>query len=186
MRATFWGVQSFANKQLMQYIDTPCIRLTLAGIIGGIAQTCVDAPIEYLKTQQIGAKGKASYSDIIREMIQNGGIRGFKATLYRNVPFAGSFKMISSIDQLGWLGTTGQCGLAGFVSSVLTQPWDVYKTRIQSTNNIPEAIIKAQYIKDIKKNPIVMFRGVMPRSILGFCTMGVGGFIYEYVIHFRI
>jgi hypothetical protein len=154
-------------------------------MLGGISQTIVDAPIEYIKTQQIRNKNN-SYSEIK--------FRGFTPTLYRNTLFASIFNYVANSDTVGIndrLNTVGcnkyvsmlcRFGTAGAIASIISQPLDYYKTYTQTYDTILLKDVRTAIYKEAKNNPLILWRGGIPRATLGFCTMSIGGFTYDIIM----
>lgn len=185
MRAMYWGTQDLSGKMLTEYIPEQNSRLIVSGMLGGISQTVVDAPIEYIKTQQI-RNNKNSYSQIK--------FRGFTPTLYRNTLFATIFNCVANSDTLGIndrLNTIGcnkyismlcRFGTAGAIASIISQPLDYYKTYTQTYDTMPLKDIRASIYREYRNNPFILWRGGIPRATLGFCTMSIGGFSYDLIM----
>lgn len=191
MRAMYWGTQDLVNKQLpiLHPEISDSTRLVAAGVGAGFTQSLVDAPIEYMKTQQIRHNSTA-LSSVLKQIK----FKGFGPTLYRNSSFAGIFSYIANSDDLrveerlscmgmnDKMASITKFGVAGFISSFLTQPLDYYKTYAQTFDNIPHK----QIIADIKSvaayDPTILWKGAVPRAVLGFCTMSIGGFMYRVIL----
>lgn len=179
MRGIYWGTLDMSTRLLTDIVPNKNKRLVTAGIIGGIAQTIIDAPIEYMKTQQITSSNSLKFSTLLTNLK----FRGFGPTLVRNSKFAGIFNIMANTDYLPIDNTMMKCGLAGLASSLLTQPYDYYKTLVQTYSDVPIKKLRSNIYTSAKKNIFILWTGGLPRSILGCCTMGIGGLVYKTIIN---
>lgn len=178
MRSMFWGAQSTTYSYLHPHIANENIRVTLAGIAGGTAQTLVDNPIEVIKTRQITSSHMQSKSMIPIPFKPNSSnlprFPGFIPTLSRNIGFMVVLTQFTTIDDHdSYLCKFGLAGVGGFVGSVLTQPIDYIKTRMQSANYDGKSALRI-LSETVRKDPRILMVGTMPRATLGFVNMGVG------------
>ena len=96
---------------------------------------------------------------------------GFSATVIRNILFAVCVNIGINFKENTMYEKFIYGAIGGFIGGVITQPIDIIKTEFQRHNN------KHAYktvLKMIKKNPKSLYVGILPRSVLGFCTMGIG------------
>lgn len=176
MRLIFWCTQDFGEK----YFDKYSYKYALSGALAGSFQTVVDYPIEQIKIRRMIYKD--SYSDIIKDLIKSNNISsGFGVTFLRNVGFATVFNHLLKTNSSN-NNTSTNFALAagsGFVSSIVTQPIDYFKTIIQSNkgNNISVKNIFIDSMKD--NNYLIFFRGGMSRASISFLSMGIGFSVYE-------
>jgi len=176
MRLIFWCTQDFGEK----YFDKYSYKYAMSGALAGSFQTVVDYPIEQIKIRRMIYKD--SYSDIIKDLIKSNNISsGFGVTFLRNVGFATVFNHLLKTNSSN-NNTSTNFALAagsGFVSSIVTQPIDYFKTIIQSNkgNNISVKNIFIDSMKD--NNYLIFFRGGMSRASISFLSMGIGFSVYE-------
>jgi len=170
MRFIFWGTQNNCNYYLSKNTSiSHGSSLILSGVVGGAAQTIVDNPIEAMKTRMM--TGKDGFSSNLKKR----SFPGFFPTLYRNIGFAAVFNYCLNYSQSdGVLINTLKAGASGFMASIVTQPLDYIKTECQRDGGKPDSIWRITK-KCLIRNPAEMMAGTMPRAILGFCNMGVGG-----------
>jgi len=169
MRFVYWGMQNNCNYYLGKNTQLSHLNiLILSGMIGGAAQTLVDNPIEAIKTRMMTQNNeKISFRQL--------SFPGFYPTLYRNIGFAtvlnyGLNRNLS--DNIFINGLTA--ATSGFVASIITQPFDYVKTECQRSGGKPDTTFNI--IKNvIMTDPRGIFVGTMPRALLGFLTMGIGG-----------
>lgn len=179
MRLVYWSVLNTSNNILLSNNDTKLnkiYKLIIAGTIGGIAQTIIDNPIEFCKIRLI-TNNSLKYN-IIKTLSINNIYTGFHATLLRNIPFAicsniGTFwDKNASIHSQFIYGASG-----GFIGSIITQPFDYYKTELQRHGPNKHFSL----IKTFKHNPKILWTGGLVRSILGLCTMGIGSVCFRQI-----
>lgn len=176
MRLIFWCTQDFGEK----YFDKYSYKYAISGALAGSFQTVVDYPIEQIKIRRMIYKD--SYSHIIKDLIKSNNISsGFGVTFLRNVGFAAVFNHLLKTNSSN-NNTYSNFALAagsGFVSSIVTQPIDYFKTIIQSNkgNNISVKNIFIDSMKD--NNYLIFFRGGMSRASISFLSMGIGFSVYE-------
>ena len=176
MRLIFWCTQDFGEKHFEKY----AYKYAMSGALAGSFQTVVDYPIEQIKIRRMIYKD--SYSDIIKDLLKSNNIAsGFGFTFLRNVGFATVFNHLLKTNSSN-NNTSTNFALAagsGFISSVVTQPIDYFKTIIQSDkgNNIS---VKNIFIDSMKNNNyLIFFRGGMSRASISFLSMGIGFSVYE-------
>lgn len=177
MRLIFWCTQDLMEN----YFTNFKYKYALAGALAGSFQTLVDYPIEQIKIRRMIYKD--SYSNIIKDMIRSDNlISGFSFTFYRNVGFATIFNHIlknNSVNESNSANFILAAG-SGFLSSLITQPLDYFKTIIQSSKE--KKISVNEIFKNSFKNNdlLIFFRGGLSRSSISFLSMGIGYSIYEF------
>ena len=123
-------------------------------LLVGMMQTCIDTPIENIKIAQIYDLKKYSF------------YRGFLPHYTRNSLFLYTFiKSNEFFDNKLVSGFTG-----GFVGSIITHPFDYYKTLIQSNKKIT----MANYNK--------VFNGLGARCAICSISMTIGNWSYNYLL----
>ena len=181
MRLTFWGVQGNINDYLNDNkIKTP-INFLLIGTLGGFTQSVIDNQIELIKISQMTGK-KLKFNDFIK-------FTGFTATMIRNIGFANCiayscFNVEAKTSEQKFINSA----TAGFIGSVITQPFDYIKTikhRVDPTfiNGKNIKILNTFEILNIiyRNNPKSLFTGVGARSGLSFFSMGIGFVAYDKI-----
>lgn len=154
----FFGTYEWSKRHMLDYGVQAHISYLTAGFIGDLAASIVYVPSEVLKTRlqlqgrynnpyfKSGYNYKGTF-DAARTIIRTEGVAelfsGFKATLYRDLPFS-ALQFMFYEQFRGWavewkdsrdIGVrlellTGACG--GGLAGVLTCPLDVVKTRLQT------------------------------------------------------
>jgi hypothetical protein len=181
MRAMFWGAQSTAYDHLIPYDMSLRTRASLAGMAGGIAQTVIDNPIEVMKTRMItsshmesDASQKTRVSSTRLPNTRLSRFPGFGPTLLRNVGFMVVLTQVTaSYDGDSYLTRFVLGGTGGFIGSVVTQPIDYVKTKMQSANHDGRSGIQI-FSETFRKNPRALMVGLVPKASLGFLNMSVG------------
>jgi len=167
MRLVFWGTQNTINNYILKTRDDRferLLKLTFSGTVGGFAQTLVDNPIEFLKIRQMTNNKNPYY---VKDMFRT----GFSATVIRNIQFAVCVNIGINFKDNTLYEKFIYGAMGGFIGGIITQPIDIVKTEFQRHNN------KHAYRtvwEMIKKKPKTLWVGILPRSVLGFCTMGIG------------
>ena len=179
MRFMYWGVQNTLNQKLLinsESLQYRTQKLIFAGAVGAIAQTLIDNPIEVMKIRMVTDKN-ANAKDIMHSMIKSKSCPGFCITLARNIPFAictnigVHLKDNNTMQEKFIYGAFG-----GFIGSIITQPIDFIKTRVQSKSvnqNTYDLILSIA-----RTNPRLLWTGWVSRSILGFFNMGIGAIAF--------
>ena len=165
MRLTFWGIQDNTTCVLKKRGITGYQNEIISGSTAGFFQTLLDNPIEILKIQQM-TNQKIDLAEIIKN-------HGFKPTMIRNVGFAICMTTIGIHNKTdNDFKNFSICATAGAIGSILTQPFDYVKTKIQRTK---KQLSIYQVMKDvIKDDPKKLYTGGLNRMLLGFVSMGVG------------
>jgi hypothetical protein len=178
MRFVYWGTQNNCNYYFSTNTSLSHSNvLILSGIIGGAAQTLVDNPIEAIKTRMMTDNTrKLTFGQTINNIqCKKLSFPGFYPTLFRNIGFAtvlnyGLNKNLS--DNILVNGLTA--GVFGFVASMITQPFDYAKTECQRYGGKKDNTFNI--LKNAVKNDFRgIFVGTIPRALLGFSTMSIGG-----------
>ncbi|EDO45549.1 predicted protein [Nematostella vectensis] len=185
------GLSSFVSED-----PSPLQSIVLGATARTIAGVCM-MPVTVVKTRY--ESGNFNYTSMRQALVSiwtNEGGRGLYsglvATVARDAPFSGLYLMFytqikrraKGLLQVGDL-TSGQnfiCGImAGAMASVVTQPADVVKTRLQmnpymypSNRAAVVAIIEAGGIEGL-------FRGLVPRTVRRTLMSAMAWTIYEEV-----
>lgn len=165
----FFGCYEWSKRFMVDHGVTPAVAYFASGFIADLAASPLYVPTEVLKTR-LQLQGRynnphffSGYNyrgtfHALRTIYQKEGFRelfsGYKATLFRDLPFSAlQFAFYEQEQKLAksWMGSK-DIGLpleiltgasAGGMAGVLTCPMDVVKTRIQ-TELDPEVIAKAR------------------------------------------
>lgn len=165
----FFGCYEWSKRFLVDHSVTPAVAYFASGFIADLAASPLYVPTEVLKTRlQLQGRYNNPYFfsgynyrgtfHALKTIYQQEGFRelfsGYKATLFRDLPFSAlQFAFYEQEQKLAksWMGSK-DIGLpleiltgasAGGMAGVLTCPMDVVKTRIQ-TELDPEIIAQAR------------------------------------------
>ncbi|KZT68708.1 mitochondrial carrier [Daedalea quercina L-15889] len=208
----------FTKIQLETERTTPTIaQISLAGAGTGIVCSLVTSPAELIKTQQQLMQATVSSSSIpsgssslnaytvTRRILKEYGIRGLfrgiTSTALRDIGYGSYFAAYEATvrywprtasqkasNVTPWLATLTAGGLAGIAGWIATFPFDVVKTRVQSTlNRAPEnpyrntwSTIVASYRNE---GLSVFFRGLAPTLIRAIPVNMVTFTTFETIVH---
>jgi len=130
------------SQKALRSLDGSILQVVAAGMIAGCAQLVVTNPLEVLKITAQTSQGPAKSSlQLVKELGPGGLFRGWRATLLRDIPFAGLYfslytqaKSLIAPLLLNPLASAMLAGLvSGMVAAAATTPGDVIKTNIQAT-----------------------------------------------------
>ncbi|KAG8378105.1 hypothetical protein BUALT_Bualt08G0103600 [Buddleja alternifolia] len=202
--AVYFGTCEFGKSILSKIGQYPAVLIPpTAGAMGNIVSSAIMVPKELItQRMQAGAKGRSW--EVLLRILERDGIlglyAGYSATLLRNLP-AGVLSY-SSFEYLkaAVLRETKEanlepfqsvcCGaLAGAISSSLTTPLDVVKTRLmtqahgEAVNKVAAAMYSgfADTVKQIFKEEgwVGFTRGMGPRIFHSACFSAIGYFAFE-------
>ncbi|KAK4544588.1 hypothetical protein LTR36_004160 [Oleoguttula mirabilis] len=173
----FFGCYEWSKRYLLDAGLTPSLAYLTAGFFSDLAASPLYVPTEVLKTR-LQLQGRfnnpfftsgynyRSSLHALRTIYRSEGLAelfsGYKATLFRDLPFSAlQFTFYEQEQRLAkeWVGSGSDIGLpleiltgasAGGMAGVLTCPMDVVKTRIQ-TELDPEVAAAARQVKREKK-----------------------------------
>ncbi|KAK3398186.1 mitochondrial carrier domain-containing protein [Sordaria brevicollis] len=159
----FFGTYEYSKRHMLDYGVQPHVAYLLSGFLGDFAASIVYVPSEVLKTRlQLQGRYNNPYfasgynykgmTDAARTIVRREGFsalfHGYKATLYRDMPFSALQFMFYEQGQTwahNWMGSrdigwqlellTGAA--AGGLAGSMTCPLDVVKTRLQ-TQVVPD------------------------------------------------
>lgn len=160
----FFGVYEFTKRQMLDRGVNPNIAYLSGGFFADLGASVLYVPSEVLKTRlQLQGRYnnphfKSGYnyrgtSDAFRTIIRQEGVsalfHGYKATIFRDLPFSAlQFAFYERERDLAkhWVGQRDiglgleilTAATAGGMAGVITCPLDVVKTRIQTQQNLPE------------------------------------------------
>jgi solute carrier family 25 carnitine/acylcarnitine transporter 20/29 len=203
INTVYFGTYAGMQRVLQPNPDIPwtTTQAAIAGAVSGITGTFVVGPTELVKIRvQVGKQLETSESELKRTLRAAKGVyreegllgftRGFKVTLFREVPCIAFYfglydyckKSFRSRD--GTLSAVGQImagGLAGSGSWAITYPFDVLKTRIQA-DSVPISISGCARHLWATQGIRGFYAGVMPCAIRAFPVNAVIFAIYEWVL----
>jgi len=176
------------------YAGTPTPTQSL--MVGALARTlagCIMIPVTVVKIRC--EAGSMEYKGIVKALRSiNGseGVRGLTKgllpTLFRDVPFSGMYLMFYEKLKVHCNNLTPYqhinhfcCGIgAGVLGSLVTQPADVIKTRLQLTPGAKTLTV----IKDIARGegPMGFLRGMVPRTLRRTLMAALAWTVYERAV----
>lgn len=214
--AVYFGTCELGKALLSQLPSFPAVAIPpLAGAMGNLVSSAILVPKELItQRMQAGAQGR-SWEVLLRTVEKEGFIglyTGYSAALVRNLP--ASVLSFSSFEYLkaAWLKKSGKNrlepwqsvlsgALAGAISSALTTPLDVVKTRLMtqartvtvgSLSTLAEAELQAKIAASTYKGITSTLRkiwleegwrglttGVLPRILYSACFSALGYFAFE-------
>ncbi|KAJ5908087.1 hypothetical protein N7495_000769 [Penicillium taxi] len=160
----FFGVYEFTKRLMLDSGVNPNLAYLSGGFFADLAASIVYVPSEVLKTRlQLQGRHNNPYfnsgynyrgtSDAFRTIVRQEGpsalFHGYKATIFRDLPFSAlQFAFYEKEQALAkdWVGQRDiglgleiiTASTAGGMAGVITCPLDVVKTRIQTQQNVPE------------------------------------------------
>ncbi|GFF43367.1 uncharacterized mitochondrial carrier YMR166C [Aspergillus udagawae] len=161
----FFGTYEFTKRRMLDAGINANVAYLSGGFIADLAASVVYVPSEVLKTRlQLQGRYNNPYfnsgynyrstSDALRTIIRQEGFsalfHGYKATIFRDLPFSAlQFAFYEQEHRLAkeWVGSRDiglglevlTAATAGGMAGVITCPMDVVKTRIQTQQN-PDAV----------------------------------------------
>ena len=191
----FFGCYEWSKRYMLDVGVTPSLAYLMAGFGSDLAASPLYVPTEVLKTRlQLQGRWNNPYftsgynyrssMNAIRTIVRTEGVAelfsGYKATLFRDLPFSAlQFAFYEQEQKVAkqWVGPGKDIGLtleiltgasAGGMAGVLTCPMDVVKTRIQ-TELDPEVAAKARETRKAKK-AAGKVGGVVPKPVAASAT----------------
>ncbi|KAJ5619491.1 Mitochondrial carrier protein [Penicillium lagena] len=161
----FFGVYEATKRQMLDSGFNPNVAYLSGGFVADLAASIVYVPSEVLKTR-LQLQGRynnpffhsgynyRSTGDAFRTIVRQEGVsalfHGYKATIFRDLPFSAlQFAFYEQEQTLAkrWVGQRDiglkleilTAATAGGMAGVITCPLDVVKTRIQTQQNLPES-----------------------------------------------
>ncbi|KAK9740888.1 hypothetical protein RND81_03G068400 [Saponaria officinalis] len=194
--AVYFGTCEFGKSFLSKFDEYPPVLIPpTAGAMGNIVSSAIMVPKELItQRMQAGAKGRSW--EVLLNILEKDGVlglyAGYSATLLRNLPAGvlsySSFeylkaavlakKLKSKLDPL----ESVLCGaLAGAISSSLTTPLDVVKTRLMTQVSGAMYSGVTETVKQILKEEgwVGFTRGMGPRVVHSACFSALGYFAFE-------
>uniref|UniRef100_A0A6C0AVX1 Mitochondrial carrier protein n=1 Tax=viral metagenome TaxID=1070528 RepID=A0A6C0AVX1_9ZZZZ len=181
MRTIFWGTMYASDKNLQNKSINPLYKYCLSGLLVGSIQTLIDCPIESLKTQMM-TTSNSSYKI---------NFNGFTPNLLRNIGFVTIFNASKNSIKDNYLSTRKNINLdnifigciSGITASILTQPFDYIKTKMQENKIVKVPMRKIIYLT-LKNKPMLFFSGTVSRCSITCISMSIGLYIFELLNSF--
>lgn len=185
---TVFGIQHPQNATLIQKM--------LSGYSGGLAASLIAGPVELailyqqkhkvnFSTAIIETSGKGErISNLTRGMLAAGCRDGFNTVgFFAVVPALKKGILPYCKNDLVASAIAGP--IAGVISAVLSQPFDVIKTKQQGTSPVDKSysIIKAAELVYKERGAIGFFKGLIPRGTRVASAITVLGYTTEKVTH---
>ena len=215
--AVYFGTCELGKALLSQLPNFPLVAIPpLSGALGNIVSSAILVPKELItQRMQTGAQGRSW--EVVLRIVQKEGFMGlytgYSAALVRNLP--ASVLSFSTFEYLksAWLKKTGKVrlepwqsvlsgALAGMISSALTTPLDVVKTRLMTQarstymqtgqGSLIEAELQAKIAASsykgisstlnkiwLEEGWMGLSRGIVPRVLYSACFSALGYFAFE-------
>jgi solute carrier family 25 carnitine/acylcarnitine transporter 20/29 len=126
-------------------------RVFVGGAIAGLSRALIESPLDLIKTRkQTDPTGK------LRELHPRDLLKGFSATLTRNVLLLGTFFVF--LDRLQHLGTMSRGAVATTAAWTMVWPLDVAKSRMQSAETAKNSISLRQSLSKAARDG-TLYRG---------------------------
>lgn len=169
VRMFYWGGQSITTDYLNSHYSMypQWLRYIGGGIVGGMAQSIVDNPVEVIKTRRMMGL------PVSMKIIQQEGFIGSRYTIPRNILFAIPTSIgLGLADSERPIYNFGLVAAGGVAGSIISQPLDYYKTQTQLGFPAPSTIPKFS----------VLMSGGAVRAMMSLVNMGVGGVAFIWFI----
>lgn len=204
----FCCLDTLQNHFCVNRKPTALEAVTFGAISRSIASVLL-IPVTVIKTRyESGLYSYKNITDALRHTYQNEGIRGLRSgllpTLMRDVPFSGLYfmfysqlksivlktgvhntqqKQYSKSNLISTSSLTFACGLgAGLMASIVTQPMDVIKTRMQmNSKQFPTFYQTTAFIlrQDKMRG---LFAGLVPRMMRRTLMASMAWTVYEQMM----
>ena len=180
MRTVFWGTMYVSDNYLSNTSIDKKYIYPISGVIAGSIQTLIDCPIESLKTKMMTSNAS------IRNSLN---FNGFTPNLIRNVGFAAIFNNQKNVMKQKYLDEGKDIRfmdnfyigcVSGIAASIITQPFDYVKTKMQEKIEKKVPMRKIMY-NTLKNNPTLFFSGTIPRASITCISMSIGLPVFELV-----
>ncbi|XP_011695420.1 PREDICTED: solute carrier family 25 member 38-like isoform X2 [Wasmannia auropunctata] len=186
-----WLKHAFNLEEPLTALQAISLGITARSMSGALL-----IPITVVKTRfESGVYKYSSISEALTLIYKQEGVRGLSSglvpTLLRDAPYSGLYLMFYT--QLKNAATTGAtnnssvpvhfgCGiLAGILASIVTQPPDVVKTKMQLYPNEFNSIYHATLFVYKKYGVLGYFKGIVPRMLRRTLMTTMAWTVYEQV-----
>lgn len=168
----------------------------IAGFSSRIAAGTILMPVTVIKTRFEANLRSSSVLGAAKDIIKSQGIRGLFsgliATTFRDAPYAGiyvafysRFRQTLETQLPSTLNNALSAALAGTCSTLLTQPFDVIKTRMQLDPLVSKSFIMTLKTIAGKEGFVGFLSGIGPRLIRKPLQSMITWIVYEEVLKFK-
>ncbi|GAB1868584.1 Mitochondrial glycine transporter [Camponotus japonicus] len=187
-----WLKHAFDLEEPLTALQAISLGITARSMSGALL-----IPITVVKTRfESGVYKYNGISEALRLIYKQEGMRGLSSglvpTLLRDAPYSGLYLMFYTQlkSVVASTGATGDspipvhfgCGiLAGVLASVVTQPPDVVKTKMQLYPNEFNGIYHATFLVYKKYGVLGYFKGIVPRMLRRTLMTTMAWTVYEQV-----
>jgi hypothetical protein len=173
LQAKEWGIQQTETSKILDPKTAGAICSSLAGLPFNYPMECILLDgVQATHQQQpfsLPAAGKKLLTDAA-----HGKLRGFGATMIRDLPFGAAAVTLPEIIEKQWGGLasnymsvssikTAATLFSAAVFCIATQPADVIKTSIQNNSQLPNNMIKAGKKIVADRGKLALFSGLSAR-----------------------
>ncbi|KAL0109606.1 hypothetical protein PUN28_014570 [Cardiocondyla obscurior] len=187
-----WLKHAFNLEEPLTAIQAICLGITARSMSGALL-----IPITVVKTRfESGVYKYNSINEALRLIYKQEGIRGLSSglvpTLLRDAPYSGLYLMFytqlknAAASTGATKNSSGSihfgCGiLAGVLASIVTQPPDVIKTKMQLYPNEFNSIYQVTFFVYKKYGVLGYFKGIVPRMLRRTLMTTMAWTVYEQV-----
>ena len=183
----------FGMKSLKFQISQE-VQYFIAGSTARVAAGTILMPVTVIKTRlEASLKINPTILNITSEILKTHGLKGlfsgWTATTFRDAPYAGLYftlykKLKSSMySSLPAVYTNAiSAAVAGLGATIITQPFDVLKTRMQLDPNLYQSFIKGFLVIVKRDGYLGLFNGIGPRLARKPLQSMITWLVYEEVL----
>ncbi|XP_012215578.1 mitochondrial glycine transporter-like isoform X1 [Linepithema humile] len=187
-----WLKHTFDLQEPLTAMQAVSLGITARSISGALL-----IPITVVKTRfESGVYKYDSINEALRSIYKQEGIRGLSSglvpTLLRDAPYSGLYLMFytrlknvvasAGMTNDSYVSVHFGCGiLAGILASIVTQPPDVIKTKMQLYPNEFNSIYYATFFIYRKYGVLGYFKGIVPRMLRRTLMTTMAWTVYEQV-----
>jgi len=206
-----FGTLEFAKSRVMDRGEHQPLRAAFCGATATVVHDAIITPTDVVKQRlQLGRYSGAL--DCVKSMWRQEGLRGFyrslPTTLISECPFHGvlvasneSLKVLFKLDErTGSTSASSACcyfasaGVSGILATLVTQPLDVVKTRLQTqivdTSSHGDVVVRYKGLRSAVRiiyadeGPRGFFRGTLPRMFFAAPSAAMCWGTYEVIKSF--
>lgn len=191
LESFLWGMRSVKPELSLELTNF------IAGFTARIAAGTILMPVTVIKTRFEANLASSSVLGTATHIIKSQGIRGLfsgiVATTFRDAPYAGiyvafysRFRKSMESQFPSTLNNAVSAALAGTCSTLVTQPFDVIKTRMQLDPVSNKSFIRT--LKAIAKNEgyVGFLSGIGPRLLRKPLQSMITWLVYEEVLKLKL